>query len=304
MSHKKAPEKHPYEEGDIVHIRPNKEESTLSHRFACKIIDVCLVSTGSSNKDSYEYMLYSIGQDRKLDRLYTHDELLKSPRGYPNINRLLGSKTRQGERLLGKFKRTDLEHINEWLTVVDFENDPTKDWLRELQKEDTDRINSVVAELILLYHLRVTYGQDQVKLNAHIDGEGSKDFDIRVSTHDEDVWIEVVKPDYAAQLSGGVGFISGERSGNAIDRKLRGKFRIARERLPQDAVLILGVYLEEKLTQGLHIHQWLDEEYYDVGDFCDGWLTYTHLAETDLEYYPLTDDGERCADVFKNMSHQ
>ena len=152
-----------------------------------------------------------------------------------------------------------------------------------------------------MYQLRTTYGRDRVSLNAHIDGDRSKDFDIRVSTTQEDVWIEIVKPDYASSLPEEVGFISGDTTGNSIDRKLKQKFEDGREKLPDDTVLVLATYLEEQVTQGLQIGQWLDEDYYDVSEFCDAWLTYTHLLETEMQYQSFTDDGERCRAIFERV---
>lgn len=287
----------PLEAEQIVHIADYVDSDTQLHRYACEIEDV----HPGDDLNEYSYTVRSVVQERTLSGRYDHQNLIPSPRGYQNIDALLGEQPVKGEKLLGKFKRPDLELINTCLSVVDPKKDPTKDWLNELKKQDIDRINSVTAELILLYHLRTTYGHDQVSLNAHIAGENSKDFDIRVSTEEEDVWVEIVKPDYAASIPESVGFVSGETTGNSIDRKLRQKFETARDELSADTVLVLATYLEEQVTQGLQIGQWLEEDYYDVGEFCDAWLTYTHLTETEIQYQTFTEDGERCRAVFEKV---
>lgn len=284
----------PLENGHIVHISPGLEFDIHSHRYACEVEDVY----PDDNVDGYSYTVRSVVQERILPQRYAHHDLIPSPRGYQNIDALLGDQPVHGEELLGKLKRPDLERINTCLTVVDPNKDPTKDWLNELMKNDVDRINSVAAELILLYHLRTTFGRERVSLNAHIDGKESKDFDIRVSTDQEDVWIEIVKPDYAASIGEEVGFISRDTTGNSIDRKLKQKFEDGRDNLPEDTVLVLATYLEEQITQGWQIEQWMDEDYYGVSEFCDAWLTYTHLMETEMQYHSFTEDGERCRTIF------
>ncbi|SNZ12311.1 hypothetical protein SAMN06269185_1605 [Natronoarchaeum philippinense] len=292
-----TPAEGPFESGDIVHISPTVDVDGRPHRYACEVEEV---HSGDS-LDEHTYSVRSVVQERTLRPRFGHYDLIPSPRGYENIDALLGSRHVDGERLLGKFKRPDLEKINACLSVVDPDEDPTKDWLNELEKNDVDRINSIFAELILLYHLRTAYGRDQVVMNARIDGKGSKDFDLRVLTEEDDVWIEVMKPDYAASLPDEVGFISGDKTGNSIDNKLKKKFEDARDHAPDGAVLVLAAYLEEQITQGLEISQWLDEDYYDVGEFCDGWLTYTHLTETEIGYQSFTEAGERCRTLFDRM---
>lgn len=295
-----SPAGEPFTRGNLVQISPTGIGESQQHYYACEIEDV----HPGDNLRGYSYTVRSIVQARVLPGRYGHYDLIPSPRGYQNIDDLLGSNRVKGEELLGKFKRPDLQRIDTWLSVVDPENDPTKDWLNELNKEDVDRINSVTAEMLLLYHLREVYSCDRVSLNAHLDGRGSKDFDIRVSTEEEDVWVEIVKPDYAASIPDEVGFISGDTTGNSIDRKLKQKFETARDCLSDDVVLVLATYLEERVSQGFHIGQWLDEDYYDVGEFCDAWLTYTHVGETELQYQPFTEDGERCSVVFERMAEE
>lgn len=287
----------PLEPGQTVHITNTSDSDTRPHRYACTIEEV---HSGDVLKN-YSYTVRSIVQERTLPSRYNHEDLIPSPRGYPNIDAFLGDQSVTGENLLGKFKRPDLELINTCLSAVDPEEDPTKDWLNEIKKEDLDRINSVTAEMILLYHLRTTYGNDQVTLNAHIAGKDSKDFDIRISTPEEEVWIEIVKPDYEASIPDDGGFISGKTTSNSIDRKMKQKFKDAREQLDDDTVLVLGTYLEEQVSQGFHIGQWLEEDYYDVGELCDAWLRYTHLTETEIQYQSFTEDGERCRAVFEKV---
>ena len=292
-----VPAEEPFDLDDIVHISTAKVSDTHQHRYACKVEDI----HPGDDLNGYSYTVRSVIQERTLPQRYGHYDLIPSPRGYQNIDALLGDRYVKGEELLGKFKRPDLKKIDTWLSVVNPNEDPTKDWLNELKQQDVDRINSATAEMLLLYHLRETFGRDRVSLNAHIDGKESKDFDIHVSTEKEDLWIEIVKPDYAASIPDEVGFISGDTTGNSIDRKLMRKFESARDHIPDDAVLILATYLEEQVTQGLQIKQWLGEEYYEVGEFCDAWLTYTHLTETEMQYQAFTQDGKRCGVVFERL---
>lgn len=284
----------PYKPGEVVHVRHDEDTGGQTHRFGCEVLSV----SEAGEVNDYTYTLFSFGWERVLATDYKHSQLYPSPRGYPNINEFLGDSHVQGERLLGKFKRRDLGVIDECLTVVDSEADATKDWYNELCKEDVDRINSVFAELVLLYHLRTIYGRGRVSLNARV---GEKDFDLRLTTEEEDVWIEATKPDFADSLSGGFVFGFPKTTQNSIDRKLKSKFEEARERAPEDAVLILGIYCEDRINQGFAMEQWLDEEYYDVGEICDGWLSYTHLTDTQIGYQSFTDAGERCRVLFDRM---
>ncbi|MDL0126405.1 hypothetical protein PNQ92_13475 [Halobacterium salinarum] len=186
---------------------------------------------------------------------------------------------------------------------MDVDSDPTKDWLREIEKGDVNRINSVFAELYLLYYLRELYGTEQVSMNAELsDDRDSKDFDLRLNTDDQDIWIEVTKPDHAEVLEGGFGFGMGKRTTNSIDRKLKNKFGPARDAVSDDVTLVLAVYQEEEMMQGFEIGRWLDEDYYDVGDFSDGWVTFTYLGEPDFEYGAFTENGARCAEEFEALT--
>jgi len=292
-----APAEEPFEMGDLVHISATRGSGNHQYRYACEIEDIY----PDEDLSEYSYTVRSVVQERTLPQRYGHYDLVPSPRGYQNIDALLGDRHLKGEELLGKFQRPDLEKINTWLSVACPEKDPTKDWLNALKQQNIDRVNSVTAEMILLYHLRKTYYQNRVSLNAHIDDKESRDFDIRISTEEEDVWIEIVKPDYAASIPDAGGSISGDTTGNSIDRKLKRKFKSARDYSPDDAVLVLATYLEEQVAQGLQIEQWLHKDYYDVGEFCDAWLTYTHLTETKIQYQPFTKAGERCSVVFEKL---
>ncbi|EMA14210.1 hypothetical protein C442_20351 [Haloarcula amylolytica JCM 13557] len=288
------PAEMPYEPGELVHVRHDEDSEGRTHRFGCEVLSV----SEADEVDDYTYTLFSLGWERVLATDYRHTQLYPSPRGYSNIDEFLGDRHVQGERLLGKFKRRDLEVIDECLTVVDKKEDATKDWFNELQKRNIDRINSVFAELVLLYHLRTVYGRERVSLNARV---GEKDFDLRLKTDEEDVWIEVTKPDFADALSDGFGWGLPKTTQNSIDRKLKSKFEEARDRAPVDAVLVLGIYCEEQINQGFAMGQWLNEEYYDVGEICDGWLSYTHLTDTQIGYQSFTHTGERCRALFDRM---
>jgi len=288
------PADEPYLPGDIVHILREEDSEGLAHRFGCEVLAV----SEADNIDDYTYTLYSFGLERVLSTDYNHSRLYPSPRGYQNITEFLGEGHVQGERLLGKFKRPDLEMIDECLTVVDKQEDATKDWINELRKEDVDRINSVFAELVLLYQLRTAYGNECVSLNAHV---GKKDFDLRLTVDGEDVWIEVTKPDFTDALSDGFAMGFSKTTQNSIDRKLKRKFKKARDSAPEDAVLILGIYYEEQNNQNFAMERWLDQEYYDVGEICDGWLSYTHLTNTQIGYQSFTNAGKRCRSLFEEM---
>jgi len=297
MSSEFEPANKPYTTGDIVHIYA--PESEFEHRFGCEVDEVHSPTDPTATFEDTSYTLYAYGIERVLDSKYPHEHLIPSPRGYPNIDALLGETTIDGEDLLGKFKRPDLQVINKYLAAVDVESDPTLDWLNEIRQEEVDRINSVFAELYLLYYLREVYGSERVTMNAALsDCSDSKDFDLRLCTDDREILIEVTKPDHVSKLEGDVGFGMGKRTTNSIDRKLKNKFKPARDAVSEDTVLVLAVYQEEAITQGFEIGRWLDEDYYDVGDFSDGWVTFTYLGEPDFDYHAFTDNGACCTDVF------
>lgn len=302
MNSEFEPADEPYDIGDIVHI--HAPESEFEHRYGCEVVEVHADDEPTATVEDHSYTLYAYGNiERVLDTKYPHEYLIPSPRGYPNIDDLLGEDRVEGEELLGKFKRPDLQLINKYLTAVDIESDPTLDWLNEIRQNEEDRINSVFAELYLLYYLRGLYGAEKVSMNAKLsDDDDSKDFDLRLTADDQDIWIEVTKPDYAAKLKNGFGFGMGTRTTNSIDRKLKNKFGPARDTVDDDVALVLAVYQEERMTQGLEIGRWLDEDYYDVGDFSDGWIMFTNLGNPDFEYHAFTEDGERCNDVFEALT--
>ncbi|NGM71552.1 hypothetical protein G6M89_21640, partial [Natronolimnobius sp. AArcel1] len=295
------PTDEPYDIGDIVHIHAPEPE--YEHRFGCEVLEVHRNDEPTATAEDHSYTLYAYGIKRVLDSKYPHEHLIPSPRGYPNINNLLGESPIDGEKLFGKFRRPDLQLIDKYLTAVDVKSDPTLDWLNEIRKGDVDRINSVFAELYLLYYLREVYGSEQVSMNATLSDEGdSKDFDLRLITDNQDIWIEVTKPDHAAELEGGFGFGMGTRTTNSIDRKLKNKFGPARDAVNDDVVLMLAVYQEERITQGFEIGRWLDEDYYDVGEFSDGWVTFTYLGDPDFKYHEFTENGACCSDVFEALT--
>jgi len=292
-----APSTEPLEIGKIVHLSRNVESDDYAKNSAWEIQEI----NPSEQLENYSYTVRPAELDQDISRQYNHQSLIPSPRGYEYIDALLGDPPTKGEELLGKFRRPKLELINTCLSVVDIEDDQTKDWVNEIRKKDIDRINSIIAEMLLLYHLRSTFGYEQVSLNAKICGSDSKDFDIHVTAEEEDIWIEVVKPDFSASLPEEVGFISGDTTGNSIDRKLKNKFRMARDELPEGTVLILANYVEQWTMQGMEIGQWLDEDYYDVGDICDGWLTYSGLGKTDFDYRSFTEAGKASNRIFERM---
>jgi len=295
----------PYETGDLVHVRRSAPEDVpelYHHKHACEVVSVYRDYTRSDaeSSTSYTYTLSPVTKDTTLSALYHHSDLLPSPRGYEHINTLLGKhsdgKPPEWERNLGRFMRGDLELINTCLSVVDFDNDATKDWLRELRKGNVDRTNSVFAEILLLYQLRSELGPELVQTNANIGQQDlGKDVDVRVTVDDWDVWLEVYKPDYLDNIPEGGGFISPEATGTAVGNKLRKKFDNAREQLPEDAVIILAVYLVEGFGQRFGLERWLQQDYFDVGEYCDGFLTFTHLSfPTEFSFYPTTPAGEDC----------
>ena len=298
----------PYNPGDIVHIRKSASQNVpelYHHKHACEVVSA--YRDCSQSETSYAYRLSPVTKDTELSALYHHSDLLPSPRGYENIDTLLGKKSDDGppewERDFGEFMRQDLELIDTCLSVVDFENDATKDWLRELEKGDIDRTNSVFAEMLLLYQLRSELGFERVQTNAKIGSEDEgKDVDVRVTMNDWDVWLEVYKPDYVDKIPEGGGFISPEAPGTAVGNKLRKKFDSAREKSPEDAIIILAVYFVENLGQGLGLERWLQQDYFDVGEYCDAFLTFSHLSfPTKFSYRPTTPAGEDCQEFFEAL---
>jgi len=301
MSYKFKPANEPYDNGDIVHIYDPEPE--WEHRFGCEVVEIHRDDERTSTVENYSYTLYAPGIDRVLDSKYPHEFLVPSPRGYPNIKDLLGETAIEGEELLGKYKREELQLINEYLTAVDVNSEPTLDWLNGIRQNKVDRINSVLAELSLLYYVREVYGEGQVSMNATLSDEnGSKNFDLRLTTSEHDIWIEVTKPDHASELEGEIEFGFGKRTTNSIDMKLKDKFDPARDAVSDDVVLVLAVYQEEHITQSLEIGRWFDEDYYDIGDFSDGWLMFRYFGEPDFEYHAFTEKGSGCYDTFEALT--
>ncbi|WP_127341359.1 hypothetical protein [Halorubrum sp. 48-1-W] len=303
MNQKPTPADQPYDPGDIVHIYGPEEQEEYEHQFGCEIIDVHPTDNSDQEENNPKYSLWSFGLEQVLGSNYSHEHLVPSPRSYRNIDEFLGDQSVTGERLLGKFRRGDLQLFDKYLTAVDVESDPTKDWLNMIQQENEHRINSLFAELSLLYYLRKVYGHNKVTLNVPLGEErGSKDFDLRLRTQNEDIWIEVVKPDHVEQLEKeGPMFGMGTRTGNSISRKLEDKFKLARDTAHDDVILVLAVYQEEGLTQGFEISRWIDEGYYDIGELSDGWITYTHLADPHFNYGAFSENGMRCSEIFENL---
>lgn len=297
----------PYDTGDLVHIRPSAPDDvpeSYHHKHACEVVSV--YRDYSQSDTTYAYTLSPVTTDTELSALYRHSDFLPSPRGYEYIDTLLGEHSDgeppEWELNLGKFKRQDLNLINTCLSVVNFEDDATKDWLRELRKREIAPTNSVFAEMLLLYHFRSELGPKPVQTNAQIGLEDDgKDVDIRVILDDWDMWVEVYKPNWVDKLPESVGFISPESTGTAVGNKLRKKFDGARNQLPEDAVIILAVYLVDSLNQELGLEQWLNEDYFDVGEYCDALLTFSHLTfPTEFTYWPLTPAGEDCQEFFNS----
>jgi hypothetical protein len=103
-------------------------------------------------------------------------------------------------------------------------------------------------------------------------------------------------------LEDGITFGIGSRTASSIDRKLENKFEPARDVVSDDVTLVLAVYQEAQTIQGFEIGRWLDEDYYDVGDFSDGWVTFTHTGSPDFAYGAFTDDGVRCSEIFDELT--
>jgi len=304
----------PYESGDLVHIRrsaPQEVPELYHHKHACEVVSTYKDYSRSGDESSddeplnkYTYRLSPVTKDTTLSTLYYHSHLVPSPRGYKHIDALLGEHSAddppEWERDLGKLMREDLETINTCLSVVN-DTDPTKDWMREIRKGNLDRTNSVFAEMLLLYHLRIELEHSSVQMNVRFD-ENGKDVDFRVITNDWDVWIEVYKPDYLNQIPEGGGWFSPEATGTSTGNKVREKFDGDRERFPDDAVVVLAVYLVENITQGFQLERWFDQDYFDVGDYCDALLTFTHLTfPTEFQHRPITPAGEDSMGFFDSV---
>lgn len=78
----------PYDVGDIIHIYSPEPE--YEHRFGCKVVEVHNDDEPTPTVEDYSYTLYAYGIEKLLDSKYSHGHLVPSPRGYPNINDLLG----------------------------------------------------------------------------------------------------------------------------------------------------------------------------------------------------------------------
>lgn len=60
---------------------------------------------------------------------------------------------------------------------------------------------------------------------------------------------------------------------------------------------VVEVHCDDKPTVKLE-----DYSYYDVGDFSDGWITFTYLGDPDFEYHAFTEGGVCCSDVFESLT--
>jgi len=232
---------------------------------------------------------------------------------YPKIIELLDKHGREpskeAKNFLSELSDHHLESIEKCLSVVDIGDEPTKDWIDGFRK-GTGGTTSAFAEMILLYHLRENFGEENVEMNARITEDSeSTDFDLRLPLED-DVWIEITRRDIfndMSELQAGeapeeqVRSISDGGAGKAVDKKLMKDFKDARNELSEDKILIIGLYLEKISGQLLEVGNWLDQEYYDVTRFCDGLIAFSHMGETTkFEYYSFTDKGKKALEKLES----
>ena len=226
---------------------------------------------------------------------------MQEPRDYDNVDFLLGS--RNGlEGQLKDLDQEDLKDLNTYLTHVDRDQAPIRDWRDLLADGQVDRLFS---ETELYYLFQEAYEPENITLNAKIeDDANSKDFDFRISpsTFDSRIWVEVTLTDIHSTMKNiGGGRMPIDKTGRTIDNKLKSDFKCARKKLSEDEVLVLAVFLQDPDNQSVDIRRWLDEEYYDVREFCDGLLTFTHNTETKLSYHSFTENGRAIESLMEDL---
>lgn len=169
---------------------------------------------------------------------------------------------------------------------------------RHLKTELTQLLDQPGATHIYLHGPR-DIGEDVVTLNAEYTDTG-KDFDLLVEWNNHDYWIDVRTPDGALgelRKKGG-GWITGDSTGSSITNKLEKQFKPARAKLPDNAILVLAVYLQatalDQLLIGKHLHERNQQDNLKhPGHYCDAFLEYTHHhGQITIDVRELTTHGK------------
>lgn len=223
-----------------------------------------------------------------------------NPRDYPRIDEFLGEPGRRTDEIEENMKimsRQDFEDLDSALAYIG-PQDRVGDWKNEMYQGN---VNEAFAEIVLCWHFRRILGQNAVTLNAEYTDSG-KDFDLLVEWNGREYWIDARVPKGALgemQAKDG-GRISGEGTGSSIDNKLEKQFRLARETLSTDAILVLAIHLDATVLDQLLI----ERHYHDIGDEdhpghnCDAFLEYYHReGRTIMDVRELTEKGKQVTEL-------
>lgn len=178
---------------------------------------------------------------------------------------------------------------------------PKTEWGSEIRRGEPTR---AFAEIVLMWHLRRELGRDAVDLNAEYTDTG-KDFDLRVVWNNHEYWIDVRTPEGGLgeiEEKGG-GWIAGDSVGASITNKLEKQFKDAKEALPDDAILVLAVYLKAgAVDQNLmkkYLHE-IDQRDHVIhpSEYCDAFFEYMYYqGRTTIDVREFTNKGKRVTEL-------
>lgn len=217
------------------------------------------------------------------------------PRNLPNISAFLDNigKSHEVEQILStrkRFTEKDLSVLDQYLSVINFDQDRYGVWGQMLRNGDD---MPMISELCLVHHLRQLHGEPAVVLHKSIDGEGTTNFDTVVNLDNTTVWIEITYEDLEEKLGDQPGFFDRKMSGYQIDDKIEKDFKSAKPTAGEDDLLMLALYMEAKPMQGISTEYRLREGgKHNIPEFIDGFIQYSWLWEPEFEYIPFTQAGD------------
>jgi len=217
------------------------------------------------------------------------------PWRFSNISTFLDNigKADQVEEALSnseRFTEKDLNAINRYLEIVDFDQDRYGVWGRMLL---TNQDMPMISELCLIHHLRKRHGKGNVDIHKQIDGNGSTNFDAVVQLNDTTVWIEITYEDLVKKLGEEYGAVDRKMSGYQIDDKIEKDFESAKDVAGEDDVMVMALYMEAGPMQAISAgYRMREGGKYDIPEFLDGFIQFEWIWDPEFEYIPFTKKGD------------
>ncbi|EMA09930.1 hypothetical protein SAMN05443574_12435 [Haloarcula vallismortis] len=193
-----------------------------------------------------------------------------------------------------RFTEKDLKALNEYLSVINFDQDRYAVWGQMLLNGDD---MPMITELCLIHHLREVHGQENVDIHKTISGEGSTDFDAVVQLEDTTAWIEITYEDLMKKHGKGPGMYDPKMTGYQIDDKIEKDFQSAKPFTDENDLLVLALYMEAGPMQSISTDYRLREGgKHDIPEFLDGFIKFSWIWDPDFDYIPFTESGASVAD--------